>query len=97
MVILASSLRAAAQSVAEFEMRERRSFASSVDSEGGISGWRLVRIRCTVDSIWLGSVVVGRLRALLPRRVRTRHTLSLRPPEAESEVDNASRNWLTLW
>lgn len=97
MIILASSLRAAAQSVAALEMREWRSCLNAAVSDGGVRGWSIVKIRCTVDSVRFGSVADWRLRALIPRRVRTRQTLSLRPPEAESDVDTASRNWLTPW
>ena len=97
MMILASSLRAAAQRVAALEMRERSSCLNAAVSDGGVRGWRIVRIRCTVDSVRFGSVADWRLRALIPLRVRTRQTLSLRPPEAESDVDTASKNWLTPW
>ena len=37
-------------------------------------------------------------RPVIPRKVRTLQTLSLRPPEESNEVDIVSKNWLTaLW
>lgn len=51
LVMWAESLRAEAQRVDESEMREWRSFLRSADSEGVVSGLRIVRIRWTVESI----------------------------------------------
>lgn len=53
MVMWAESVRAEVQRVAESERRERRAFLRSAESEGLVSGLRIVRIRWTVDSILL--------------------------------------------
>ena len=91
----AESFRAVAQRVAEAETMDERSFRRSAESAGRVSGWRIVRIPWTEDSIWLDTGV-ELYRALIPRRVRTLQTLSLDPPEAESEMDIVSKNWLMV-
>lgn len=45
------SVRAEVQRVDEVEIREWRAFLRSAESEGVVSGWRVVRIRWTVASI----------------------------------------------
>ena len=90
-------MRASVHNLKDCLVRVSRSFFNSVDWEGVISGWRIVRIRCTVDPICFGSGVEAP-RAWMPRRVKTRHTLSLRPLEsARRQVDRPSRNWATSW
>lgn len=51
MLMWAESVRAEVQRVDESEMRARRAFLRSAESEGVISGRRVVRIRWTVESI----------------------------------------------
>ena len=51
MLMWAESVRAEVQRVDESEMRARRAFLRSAESEGVVSGRRVVRIRWTVESI----------------------------------------------
>ncbi len=94
MEIRASSFRAAAQRAAELAKRVVRSFLREAESEVEIKGWRVERMCWTEESSCSG-VWLPRVR--MPRRVRTLQTLSLRPPEAERDVEMSSRTWLTAW
>ena len=90
----AESFRAVDQRVADWETMDSRSFRRSAESAGRVSGWRIDRIFWTEESICV-EIGVGLYFAWIPRRVMILQTLSLGPPEAESEADIVSKKWLT--
>ena len=53
----AESIRAVAQRVAEAETMDESSFLRSPKLAVRVSGWRILRIRWTKDSIWLDTGV----------------------------------------
>ncbi len=94
---LASSFCAAFHSVTDSLIIPNKAFSSSADWDGVVSGRRIRRIWCTVDSTWRDAITAPP-RASMPRRVSTLHALSLRPPETERDSDTASKKWPTpLW
>jgi len=95
-MIFISSFRAAFHNVADDLTMSTRSFSSSADSDGTVSGRRVSSIRYMVDSTKF-DFADEPPRASIPCRVKTLHALSLRPSKPESDLDTTSKNWVTSW
>lgn len=85
---LASSFRAVFHSVTASLIILIKSFSNSTDSDAIVNGRRISRTPCNGNSARLDST----LRSSMPRKVRTLHALSLRPPDWESDLDTSSKN-----